>query len=248
MNLVPFERVSTIREMRSRHGMTELAGLLVQDLEISAEDLVHLSHLFHPAQPCPLSSDEAATTVAADLFLQTGPSPADVRLHLHLSPETKHGPLTLLRSHDLRAIIDDFIQNPTQITFSIDALEQDLDWLPLLIGYGGLSRGRMPRPEFFGNILRRQGAKGLSSVIAAQNRLTINAAKAFRLGSVSQIDMAKRADLVGFPAEILSEDGDFSGAVPSFLMLNGAVVYTNGTVEAQRTPGVWFFAPEMKAR
>ncbi len=244
INLMPFERVGSIRELFSRHGMSELAGLLVQDREIAAVDLLHLQHLFHPAEPMARAEDLADRTVAADLFFAGAPSRRDVRLHLHLAPAGNRHGLVPARSEELRQLVDDFLVDPDQVAFSIDAADPAIDWLPLIAGYGGLSLGRDPGPDFLGSILLRGQAKDLRGVMAVHNRISLIGGRAFRLVQRSRIEIGSPADFALFPLGAVERLEDYSSNRPAMVIVNGAKVLQDGEILDGPPAGHWLLAPE----
>ncbi len=244
LNIVAFERVPGLREVFARHGQTELAGLLVQDLEVASEDLLRLSHLFHRAQPVVADESETGRTVAADLFLLGAPSPGGIHVHLHLTPVTDQKGLTQVRADDFERLSDDFLQSPGQVTFSVDALEAPLDWLPVLTGYGGLSHGRPPHPEFLSNIMRYEGATEGSGMVGAANKLLLHGGRLLRYGRMGTVEVGNRADLAAFASSL----GEGEARPPDFVMLNGYAVVANGVEDLRRARGEWFFAQGMTGR
>jgi hypothetical protein len=248
INLIAFERVSSVREIRLRHGMTEFAGLLVQDLEISADDLLNFMHLFHPAHHSAIESDFAARTVGVDVLFQAGGSPQLTHLHLHLSPIRDRSGRTPVRPEELRSLVDEFLRSPSQITISSDPSEEPFHWLPFLIGLGGLSHGRIPSRSFFGEVLRRHHVADASGLVATLNSLTLTNARAFRLGNAGRIDVGQRADIAVFDRACVDSPELAGEAAPSLVLMNGKPIFdaSRGTVEAGQ--GVWHFASAPQAR
>jgi hypothetical protein len=250
INLIAFERVSSLREIRSRHGMTELAGLMVQDLEIAAEDLLHFMHLFHPAHHSALEGESAARMVGLDLLFQGAASPGSTQLHLHLSPVSGKSGRTLVRPEELRAIVDEFLRSPSQITLTVDPIEESFDWLPLLIGLGGLSNGRLPNADFFGDVLRRHAAIDSSGLVSALNMLTLTNSRAFRMGNVGRLEIGQRADVVVF-GDILQRGPETAwNATPELVLLNGRVAFSARDTLGNALPpcGQWHFASAPNTR
>lgn len=248
LNVVAFERVSSLRELRCRHGLSELAGLLVQDLEISAADIVRLHHLFHPAYPVSLNADEEARTLAADIFFQLGPDPESVRMHLHLSSDTNQKGLSMVRSDELRCLVDEFFTSPNQITFGADANEADISWLPVMLSLGGLSKGRVPLPSFLGGVLRRAGAVDFQTALPALNMLTLATAQAFRLSHTGTIDMGRRADVAVFRDPLIPDPGATNSIAPDFVMVNGIIAIEGGHIRDEETGAAWHFSPRLTGR
>lgn len=248
LNVIAFERISSLREIRARHGLTELAGFLVQDLELSVTDLIRLSHLYHPAQPAAVDPEAGvAETVAIDLFFQSGASPQDVQLHLHLMPARRNAGLSLIRQDELQALVDQFIAAPSQISFGVDALDEPLTWLPLLIGFGGLSGGRLPQECFFGNILWRFGAHDGSGVLSVLNMLALHNARALRFGKFGRIEIGQRAELTAFSSARLFDAADRHAVVPDFTMINGQRVHGPGA-NTREVTGSWHFSSSLQVR
>jgi Zinc carboxypeptidase len=242
LNILAFERVASLSEISRRHGTTEMAGFLVQDLEIRCLDVLALTHLFHPAIPSTIEQGRENETLALDLFFQGAASPEDARVHLHLSPISSKNELKLIRTEDLRFLTDQFVTTPEQITMSADALDDPPPKLPTLIGYGGLTDGRLPNANFLGNILENYGSGDMSGVVAALNMLMRNTVHAFRLNNRGRIDMEKTADLIAFDQKILTGDNQFDQVIPNYVMLNGSPVLENGILSKEPAPGTWILA------
>jgi len=249
LNMIPFERVSSLREIRQRHGMTELAGLLVQDLELSANDLLDFMHLFHPAHASILEEDLTGRTVGLDLFFQGAASPTGTHMHLHLSPLGERSGRTLVRPEELRTLVDEFLRSPSQITLTLDPKDDAMEWLPLLVGFGGLTGGRIPEPRFLGQVLQRYAAKDISGLIAALNMLTITNARAFRLGNMGRLQIGQRADVVVLDDPLAAGAEAAFQAAPRLVLINGQVAWQSGAEGLLASDlGGWHFASAPQSR
>jgi hypothetical protein len=249
LNMIAFERVSSLREVRQRHGMTELAGLLVQDLEISANDLLNFMHLFHPAHASALDVDVSGRTIGLDLFFQGAAAPNATHMHLHLSALAEGSGRTLVRPEELRALVDELLRSPSQITMTLDPKDEPLDWLPLLVGFGGLSGGRAPEPSFLGQALRRFGVTDVSGLIAALNMLTLTNARAFRLGNVGKLQIGQRADVVVFDDPLADGAAGAWDAAPRLVLINGSLAWQSGMDGIARDHlCAWHFASAPQVR
>ncbi|MBI1292140.1 amidohydrolase family protein [bacterium] len=249
LNIIAFERVSSLREVRMRHGMAELAGLLVQDLEIAANDLLNFMHLFHPAHASALGTDLSGRTVGLDLFFQGAASPTATHMHLHLSAVPEKSGRTLVRPEELRTLVDEFLRSPSQITMTLDPKDEPIEWLPLLVGYGGLSAGRVPEPGFLGQVLRRYGVSDVSGLIAALNMLTLTNARAFRLGNVGKVQIGQRADVAVFDDPLANGSASAVEAAPRLVLINGNVAWDKSAPTITRDGlGTWHLASAPQVR
>jgi hypothetical protein len=248
LNIIGFERVGGLRDIFLRHGMTELAGLLVHDLMISPEDLLDFTHLFHPAHHSAIEADHSGKMIGIDLFFQGAASPGDTHLHLHLTHvdgQSGHAPV---RAEELRLLVDQFLRDPSQITLSQDAADPAFDWLPIMIGFGGLSHGRMPMEQFLGNILTASRAQEVSDLVAAMNMMTLTNARAFKLANLGKIEIGQRADLVAFDQERLRKTASPELKKPTLVMLNGRIVVDAATQTRQPGEGTWYLAARPQVR
>ena len=248
VNVVAFERASSLLEIRTRHAMTELAGLLVQDLMISPEDLLNFTHLFHPAHHSAIEAAHSGKMIGVDVYFQGSASPADTHLHLHLTHVDGRSGHTPVRSEELRALVDQFLRDPSQITLSQDAVQDGFDWLPMMVGYGGLSQARLPEPDFLGRIMKSYGAEEGSGLVAIMNMVALNNARAFRLGNLGRIEIGQRADLVAFNHSEVEGGRESWKAQPHWVMLNGRTVLESRGGPLGASQGSWFFAARPQSR
>lgn len=248
LNIIAFERVASLRELHDRAAMSELAGLLVQDLAITCGDLVGLQHLFHGASPEALEGVDAETIVAADLFLEGAPSPFQTRLHLHLSPIDGRSGRTVVRRAELQRLADTFLREPSQITFSVDASDAALPWQPMLTATCGLSNGRVPSTDFLRRILEHSRVTDGSGLVAVTNLDALNTARLLRIGNFGRIEIGARADIAGFPDHALDTKHDGARHGASLLMVNGAVVIRDFAGTGEHAEGRWYFASGVELR
>lgn len=248
LNIIAFERVASLRELHDRAAMSELAGLLVQDLAITCRDLVGLLHLFHGASPESLEGVDAETIVGADLFLEGAPSPLQTRLHLHLSPIEGRSARTIVRRADLVRLADTFLREPAQITFSVDAADASLPWQPMLTATCGLSNGRAPSLDFLRRILEQNRVTDGSGLVAVSNLDALHTARLLRIGNFGRIEIGARADIAGFPVEALDTKRDGHRAGAALLMVNGELVIRDFVETGKHAEGRWHFASGVELR
>jgi hypothetical protein len=244
INIVAFENVRSIEDIRRRHGMTQMAGFLVPGLQVLPEDIIQLAHLFHPAHHSAIEEARREDSVAVDLYFQPAASPGSTRLHLHLSHPRPGEDRTFVTSGDLIRFTNEFLNGPSQITFGLDAGESPFGWLPLLIAYGGLSHGRLPDSNFLGQILAHYNVQDESGVVAVFNMLLMRGLGTFRLGATGHVGIDQRADLLAFPESILDGPRAVESGRPRWVMLNGRIVLNemNDGLPDREAVGTWVFA------
>ncbi len=248
LNIIAYERVGAIEDVRARHGLTAMAGFVVQGYALQVQDLVSFMHLFHPASHSAIEQEHFDRLIGVDLYFEGASTPLATHLHLHLTPlddDSAHRHLPVSR---LRDFATEFFVQPNQLTTSIDALGGDTTWLPLLLGYGGLSHGRFPSPNFLGKILRHYGATEASAVLAALNRLTVNSAGALRLKTIGSIGIGQRADLTVFRAAALTGEVPPEDVIPRKVFLNGQLVIDRDSNHELSGEGAWLLAANPQDR
>ncbi len=247
INIIAFERVTSLAEIQRRHGMSELAGLLVQDLSIAPEDLLSFANLFHPVTMPDLGNRNRAL-LGLDVFFQASPSPSGGLLHIHLTHLKEERGEAPIRQDELRSFVGDLLRSPSQITLSMDAEDDPFDWLPIQVGYGGLSFGRLPAPNFLGKILRAVDARESGAITSALSLLAMQNSHAFRMGNVGTIQRNARADIVAYDEALLSGGEQAFEATPEVVISNGSVVYDAANGVQSSAAGAWSFAPSTPGR
>ncbi|CAN5460721.1 hypothetical protein BH09SUM1_BH09SUM1_24130 [soil metagenome] len=238
LHVIAFERAADLGEIRRRHGLTELAGFLVGNLEMTAADLATFIHMRLPVQDFRLGPHGLDTVFGVDVFLVSAASPTDTILLLHVTLEHAQGGRKRVGADELRVFADEFLRGDGQIGFSIDPRETPPAWLPFLSGRAGLSHSRAATPEFFSEWLRLHRAEDAAAVTDAAALLMLPTARAFRLGNVGRIECEQRADLVAFDESVFRG----KAVTPVMVILNGRIVYEEARRVAKTGHGAWHLA------
>lgn len=196
LNLLVFERVPALRDIHWRHGMSEFAGLLVQDLTISPEVLLDFCQLFHPARHSAIKGEDGGKMLSADLFFMPGLSPAETRVYLMLSEYEGESATQPVRPAQLRALADEFLRMPSQIFLGRDPGGPEFRWLPAMIGLNGIARARENFADYLSETFKGSGGSGADAVIGALNLSTVSAAAAFGLECAGKLKLTNPADLI----------------------------------------------------
>ena len=221
---VPFERVEDLRAMAARHGFSPLHGLTVEALSIRARDIMLLDSYFHAAGEHTLAEEHGDTAVRVDLFFRASPRRATNSLHLHLSPLRDGEELREASRAELEEFAHGMLVPESTISFSADALDRPLDWLPISCLSGGLSRGRLSTPQYLGHILRRSKARSAADVLATLNRLPGSRTVGLFPAHAGQIVLEERADMTVFSEAVLAGGEPAWQASPCMVVLNGQIV------------------------
>ncbi len=222
--ILPFERVADIATIISRHGFSPLDGLTVEGLSIRARDLLKLDAHFHPAAAVTLPEGQEDAAVRADLFFRGSPGRATNSLHLHLSPLQSRERLQQVDAAELERFMHEMLFPGSPVSFSTDALDTMPKWLPPGTLSGGLSRGRLPTPQYLGHILRRAGAESPEDVLAVLRRLPGARTVGLLPPLAGLIEFEGPADLAVFPEAVLSGGQTAWQASPKITVINGEIV------------------------
>lgn len=245
INLIAFERVNTLDEIRDRHGLTRLAGMLLAGVQILPEDLLELAHLYHPAHHSALDEKTLDSAIGVELFFQMGASPRQTRLYLQLSLENVDvRARRFLPAGELIRFCKEFLDSPNQLTFGIDPIEPMPTQLPLLVSCGGLSNGRLPTPQFLSRALDHHQSRDESRLVNGVNLLLLRGIAPFVHGKVSGLALEARADMVVYPPEALLQSPRENPPAPSIVFLNGRVAFSrHDALAVESSHGSLILAP-----
>lgn len=241
MNVVPFEIVPSVDDIRARHGQTELAGFLVKGLVMDAGELMRFSQLFHPATTPPPESEGNERLIGIDLFFINSTSPATSQLRLVLSSIESEDGRQRVQEVKLRHFASDFLRHPAQIALACDGQSESFSWLPVLVDACGYASTGSPEPDFFGRVLRHQGGFTADAISSTLTMLTRRPSRVLRLADRGTIEHDMRGDLAIFNmhgADHATRELLASFA-PATVLLNGEVVVDRDHNIAKGGRGRW---------
>lgn len=241
INIVPFEIVSSVDDIRSRHGQTELAGFLVKGLVMDAGELMRFSQLFHPATTPPPESEGNQRLIGIDLFFINSTSPATSQLRLVLTSIESEGARQRVQEVKLRRFASDFLRHPAQIALACDGQTESFSWLPVLVDACGYGSAGAPERDFFGRVLAHQGGHTADAISSTLTMLTRRPSRVLRLYDRGTLEKDMRGDLAIFDMQG-SENATremLASFAPSTVLLNGEVVVDVARNIAKPGRGRW---------
>lgn len=196
LNIAAFEVIEDFAEIRARHGMTELYGMLLRGLVMEAAELLAFAQLFYPVRSVGLGHGESARPVGVELFYLPSLSPGTTQLRLHLTPLDSPGERKPLDQVELRTFAAEFIRHPSQISLVSAMQETGLSWLPIMVDPCGWHGTDAPPPNFLGEALSLHGTTQANAMASVISMLTRRSARALRLEGSGIVDRGRRADLI----------------------------------------------------
>lgn len=247
LNLVTFEVVRKIEDIRARHGLTELAGFLVRDLVMGANELLRFTHLFHPSATLLPEEDPQRQLIGIDLYFVPSVSPATTHLLLVLRPVESEAGMQRVREEKLRRFAGDFLRHPSQIGLVADGSRDSFPWLPILV-HSCATHG-IPAPDYLGATLVHAGANSGPATSSVLTMLTRRSAIALNLTDRGAIQRDLRADLALLPAHALdgSDPLGTPSLAPSVVLLDGRVVVNRMDGLARPGEGQWILSGRPRA-
>ena len=245
IHMLPLERVESLEEIIRRHGMTDLAGMVVSGLTITPQQLIDFTHVYHPAHHSAVPEQEADRLIGLSIIFQGAASNRQTRFHLnfHSLDEEEAKTAHAVDPSMLKRIAEEFLRHPNQLFFSTDILEPDWHGQPMVLSRAGSRHDCAPPPNFLAHAIQRAHAEDEGAISTLISLLTYQSAKSFRLRGVGLIRVGCRADFVALPEAIL--DPKASGEiVPDIVVLNGQTVIDRERGIERPGAGLWHLAAD----